>query len=44
MLKLISETDTEVTDKDINGDEDTPIEDTVENKSIEKFKNLKINY
>ena len=30
-----SQTDNEVTDKDVNGDEDIPIEDTDENKNIE---------
>ena len=33
--KIASETDTEVTDKDVNDCEDIPIEDTVENKNYE---------
>jgi len=34
-VKIDSDTDTEVTDKDANGDEDIPIEDIVENKNKE---------
>ena len=34
-IKVDSDTDTEVTDKDVNGDEDISIEDTVENKNKE---------
>ena len=34
-VKIDTDTDTEVTDKDANGDEDIPIEDIVENKNKE---------
>ncbi len=34
-IKISSETDTEVTDKDVSDDEDIPIEDSVENKNNE---------
>ena len=34
-VKIDSETDTEVTDKDVNDDEDISIENTVENKNKE---------
>jgi molecular chaperone GrpE len=39
-VKIDSETDTEVSDKDVNNDEDIPIEDTIEykNKEIQELK------